>query len=139
MSQRSARYDWLVEWVNQQGPPRLTIRTNGEENGQLTINFLSQLAAFFSQPRYLNLVTMVILSNVFRVLTCQFSILNEPNMILLGAAPVDNWSKQAYAAMKQAGYNGTIVISDGFLPPSDFIGIFPQSQYPGYALAYRRL
>lgn len=53
-------------------------------------------------------------------------------MILLGAAPVDNWSKQAYAAARQAGYDGTIVISDGFLPPADFIGIFPEAQYPGY-------
>jgi hypothetical protein len=37
----------------------LTTRTNGEENGQLTIGFLTQLATFFSQPRYQNLVTMV--------------------------------------------------------------------------------
>jgi aryl-phospho-beta-D-glucosidase BglC (GH1 family) len=129
----------VVEWVNQRDLPILTCRTNGEENGQLTINFLSQLATFFSQPRYLNLVTMVLLSYVSRVLTCQFSILNEPNMILLGAAPVDNWSKQAYAAVRQAGYDGIIVISDGFLPPSDFIGIFPESQYPGYPLVCYRL
>jgi hypothetical protein len=53
-------------------------------------------------------------------------------MILLGAAPVNDWSKQAYAAVRQTGFNHTIVISDGFLPPSEFIGIFPEAQYPGY-------
>jgi hypothetical protein len=129
----------VVEWVNQHGLTGLRGRTDGEENAQLTINFLSQLAAFFSQPRYQNLVTMVMLCDFSGVLTCQFSILNEPNMILLGAAPVDNWSKQAYAAVRQAGYYGIIVISDGFLPPSDFIGIFPESQYPGYPLVCYRL
>jgi len=111
--------------------PNLTNRTNGEQNAQLTIGFLTQLATFFSQPRYQNLVTMVKGPYHERVIR-KFSILNEPNMILLGARPVNNWSKQAYAAVRQAGYNSTILISDGFLPPTDFIGIFPQSEYPGY-------
>jgi len=52
-------------------------------------------------------------------------------MILLGASPVDQWSQQAYKAVRNSGYNGTIVISDGFLPPDDFIGVFPQTTYPG--------
>jgi hypothetical protein len=52
-------------------------------------------------------------------------------MIRLGSAPVNQWTKQAYAAARQAGFNGSIVISDGFLPPSDFVGQFPQSDYPG--------
>jgi hypothetical protein len=53
-------------------------------------------------------------------------------MILLGASPVDQWSQQAYKAVRNNGYNGTIVISDGFLPPDDFIGVFSQATYPGY-------
>jgi len=52
-------------------------------------------------------------------------------MIRLGVAPVNQWSKQAYSAARKAGFNGTIVISDGFLPPADFVGQFPQSDYPG--------
>lgn len=52
-------------------------------------------------------------------------------MIRLGAAPVNGWSKQAYSAAREAGYQGTIIISDGFLPPADFIGQFPQSNYSG--------
>jgi hypothetical protein len=52
-------------------------------------------------------------------------------MILLGAAPVDDWTKQAYPAVRNNGFNGTILISDGFLPPADFIGVFPQADYPG--------
>ena len=38
---------------------RLNRRTDGDQNGQLTINFLKQLGTFFSQPRYVNIVTMV--------------------------------------------------------------------------------
>jgi len=52
-------------------------------------------------------------------------------MILLGSAVVDNWTKQAYPAVRNNGFNGTIVISDGFLPPVDFIEVFPQTTYPG--------
>jgi len=52
-------------------------------------------------------------------------------MVLLGAAPVNQWSKGAYAAARNAGFNGTIVISDGFLPPADFVNQFPQKDYPG--------
>jgi hypothetical protein len=53
-------------------------------------------------------------------------------MILLGASPVNQWSKQAYSAARTAGFNGTIIISDGFLPPADFVNQFPESSYPGY-------
>lgn len=64
----------------------------------------------------------------------KFSILNEPNMILLGAAPVDQWSKEAYSVVRDSGFNRSIIISDGFLPPTDFTGVFPQTTYPGYIL-----
>jgi len=53
-------------------------------------------------------------------------------MILLGAAVVNDWTKQAYTAVRDNGYNGSIIVSDGFLPPTDFVGQFPQATYPGY-------
>jgi hypothetical protein len=52
-------------------------------------------------------------------------------MILLGSAPVNQWTKEAYSAARTAGFNGIIVISDGFLPPADFVGQFPDTSYPG--------
>jgi hypothetical protein len=61
----------------------------------------------------------------------KYSILNEPNMIRLGLASVNEWTKQAYSAARKGGFDGSIIISDGFLPPADFVGQFPQSDYPG--------
>ena len=55
-------------------------------------------------------------------------------MLVLDPSLVDQWSQQAYTAVRNNGYNGTIVISDGFLPPSDFLEVFPQASYPGYLL-----
>jgi len=57
-SQWSPGNDWVAEWVIRTSH-NLTNRTNGEQNAQRTISFLTQLATFFSQPRYHNLVTMV--------------------------------------------------------------------------------
>jgi hypothetical protein len=53
-------------------------------------------------------------------------------MIRLGSAAVNQWTKEAYSTARQAGFKGTIVISDGFLPPADFVGQFPSNDYPGY-------
>jgi len=61
----------------------------------------------------------------------KLSILNEPNMILLGSDEVNLWSKGAYSAVRDSGFEGSIVISNGFLPPNDFIGEFSQKTYPG--------
>ena len=55
-------------------------------------------------------------------------------MIRLGSAAVNQWTQQAYSTARKAGYNGTIVISDGFLPPADFLGQFPSKDYPGIAI-----
>lgn len=52
-------------------------------------------------------------------------------MILLGADVVNAWSKQAYSAARTAGYKGYLIVSDGFLPTADFVGVFPQSDYTG--------
>jgi hypothetical protein len=52
-------------------------------------------------------------------------------MIRLGSASVNQWTKEAYSAARKGGFDGSIVISDGFLPPADFVGQFPQSDYPG--------
>ena len=52
-------------------------------------------------------------------------------MIQLGSDIVNQWSKDAYAAVRESGFTGSIIISDGFLPPADFIGQFSRANYPG--------
>jgi len=58
--QWSTRFNWLAKWVSV--PLKileLISSPNGTENAELTTGFLEQLATFFSQPRYKNIVTMV--------------------------------------------------------------------------------
>jgi hypothetical protein len=53
-------------------------------------------------------------------------------MIRLPSDSVNNWTIEAYEAVRQGGYTGSIIVSDGFLAPVDFVKKFPQSTYPGY-------
>lgn len=61
----------------------------------------------------------------------KFSILNEPNELILNPSTVNQWTIEAYSAVRKSGFKGSILISDGLLPPSDYIGLFPQTKYPG--------
>ena len=58
-SGRQGTIGWLNGYVFDQLCSNLS--TNGDSNAQATTTFTSQLAAFFSQPRYKNIVMMVYL------------------------------------------------------------------------------
>jgi glucan 1,3-beta-glucosidase len=62
----------------------------------------SQLATFFSQPRYRNVVTI-------------YGLVNEPKMIALPTQAVLDWTTQAISLVRKNGFNNTIVFGDGFL------------------------
>jgi glucan 1,3-beta-glucosidase len=82
----------IIGWLN---------GTDGDLNGQRTLDIHEQLATFFSQPRYKNVVTM-------------YGLVNEPKMIVLDADKVIAWTSKAHAVVRKAGYQGYIIFGDGF-------------------------
>lgn len=107
----SGRQD-VVAWLN---------GTNGQTNGERTLEVHEQLATFFSQPRYRNIVTI-------------YGLVNEPRMTALNVTVVNNWTKQAYQLVQRSGFNGTIVYGDGFLGVDAWAGIFPEPEFPDLML-----
>lgn len=94
-----------------QGPIGWLNGTDGALNAQRSIDIHKQLAAFFSQPRYVGLVTM-------------YGLANEPKMIALDTASVVSWSSEAITAVRAAGLDTDviIVIGDGFLGLANWAG-----------------
>lgn len=92
----------VIGWLN---------GTDGTLNAQRTIDIHKQLGAFFSQPRYKNLVTM-------------YGLVNEPKMIALNTADVTTWSQNAIDALHGAGLSEdvVIVIGDGFMGLANWQG-----------------
>lgn len=82
-----------IEWMN---------GTDGAKNAQRTIDIHKQLATFFSQPRYKNIITM-------------YGLVNEPKMSALPENEFLDWSQQAIEAIRGQGYDGLLVMGDGFL------------------------
>ncbi|SMQ46023.1 unnamed protein product [Zymoseptoria tritici ST99CH_3D7] len=76
--------------------------TDGTLNGDRTIDIHKQLATFFSQPRYKNLVTM-------------YGLVNEPRMVELDSTAVITWTTSAFNAVRDSGFEGIIVFGDGFM------------------------
>ena len=76
--------------------------TDGQLNGQRTIDIHKQLAQFFTQERYKNIVTMI-------------GLVNEPKMTALDTDVVMNWSKNAINAIRGEGFDGLIIFGDGFM------------------------
>lgn len=91
-----------IGWLN--GP-------DGDLNGQRTLTMHGQLAEFFSQPRYRNIVTM-------------YGLVNEPRMIVLDADKVIKWTEQAYKVVRDKGYKGEIIFGDGFRGLATWKGAF---------------
>lgn len=79
--------------------------TDGALNAERTLAIHAQLATFFAQPRYANVVTL-------------YGVLNEPNMELLPPTSVLNWTTTALTQLRRSPLPNTIilVISNGFLP-----------------------
>ncbi|KAL7266206.1 hypothetical protein RUND412_011257 [Rhizina undulata] len=85
--------------------------TDGDANAQKTLDIHSQLATFFSQPRYKNVVTL-------------YGLVNEPKMIVLDAQRVIKWTEEAYSVVRNAGYEGKIIFGDGFRGLETWQGTF---------------
>ena len=76
--------------------------TDGALNGQRSLDFHKQLATFFAQDRYKNVVTM-------------YGLANEPKMISLPTSAVLEWTTNAIGVVREAGIKQAIVFGDGFL------------------------
>ncbi|KAL5604215.1 uncharacterized protein BROUX77_004401 [Berkeleyomyces rouxiae] len=87
---------------------------NGTEtamtNRQRSLDINKQLATFFAQDRYKNIIVF-------------YGLANEPGPSI----PTDDlvsWTKEAYDTVSQAGYAGTQVFSDGIRGVSAWNGLF---------------
>ncbi|CZT16552.1 related to glucan 1,3-beta-glucosidase [Ramularia collo-cygni] len=83
----------IIRWLN---------GTDGTLNGDRTIDIHKQLSAFFTQPRYKNIVTM-------------YGLVNEPRMVKLEESTVIAWTKAAAEAVRGNNFTGIIVFGDGFM------------------------
>jgi len=76
--------------------------TNGDQNGQRTLDVHHKLSVFFAQPRYKNVVTM-------------YGIVNEPRNVELDTDKVVAWTQKAIDQIRADGIKGIIVFGDGFM------------------------
>lgn len=93
-----------IDWLK--GP-------NGALNGERTIEIHKQLATFFSQPRYKNIVTL-------------YGLVNEPKMPAIGVSTVLDWYDKAIPTIQDAGYKNLIIMSEGFIPLENWAGKMQQ-------------
>ncbi|KPI40015.1 putative glucan 1,3-beta-glucosidase D [Cyphellophora attinorum] len=92
-----------INWIS--GP-------QGSLNAQRSLEIHEQLATFFSQPRYSNIITI-------------YGLVNEPKMIDLPMASVVDWNTQAVSVIRKAGLTRPYLpFGDGFLKLSDWQGEF---------------
>jgi len=85
--------------------------TDGDINAQKTLDIHNQMATFFAQPRYKNVVTM-------------YGLVNEPKMISLDADKVIVWTAKAHDVVRKAGYQGYIIFGHGFRVLDNWKGEF---------------
>lgn len=83
--------------------------TDGTLNAERTLEFHKQMATFFSQPRYKNIIAF-------------YGLCNEPKMTALKAQDVNEWSAKAYSVIREAGITAPIVFGDGFLGHKNWQG-----------------
>jgi glucan 1,3-beta-glucosidase len=85
-----------------QGMARWLNGTDGDLNGDRTIDVHKQVATFFAQPRYKNVVTM-------------YGLVNEPRMVELDPEAVIAWTSKATDTVQAANFTGVIIFGDGFM------------------------
>ncbi|KAA8917611.1 hypothetical protein TRICI_000212 [Trichomonascus ciferrii] len=100
-----------LQWLN---------GTRGGVFGNDTIELHAQLATFFSQERYKNIVTI-------------YGLVNEPNLIALDSERVIDWTKEAYDTVRER-FDNYIVYGDGFLGAENWKGVFNETEYPDLLL-----
>ena len=82
-----------INWLN---------GTDGALNGQRSLDLHTQIATFFAQPRYANIITI-------------YGLVNEPKMTELPLPAVVQWTTSAAQNVRKAGINCSIAFGDGFL------------------------
>lgn len=93
--------------------------TDGDLNAQRSLDIHNQLAQFFAQDRYKNIIAF-------------YGLVNEPKMVSLNTDDVVNWTVSAYEIVRQGGINANIVFGDGFLGLAHWQGKL--QNYPGLVL-----
>lgn len=93
--------------------------TDGTINAERTLEFHKQMATFFAQPRYKNIIAF-------------YGIVNEPKMTALKAQEVNQWTAKAYSVIREAGITAPLVFGDGFLGHKNWQGQL--SGMPGLVL-----
>ena len=76
--------------------------TDGDLNGQRSLDLHNQISTFFAQPRYKNVIAI-------------YGLLNEPKMTALQVASVLTWTTNAIDIVRKNGIQQTIAFGDGFL------------------------
>ena len=96
----------VIGWLN---------GTDGDLNAQRSLDVHNQLSQFFAQPRYKNVVTI-------------YGLVNEPKMIALPVATVNNWTSTAAGIVQGNGVTAKIAFGDGFLGLPKWQGQFTNLQ-----------
>lgn len=104
-----------------QGYPHWLNGTQGLVYGNESLALHQQLAQFFAQDRYKNIVTF-------------YGLVNEPKMQSLNDTLVIEWTGQAYDIVRQEGFQNNIVFGDGFLGEQAWAGVFNETRYPNMTL-----
>ncbi len=89
--------------------------TDGDLNGQRSIDIHNQLSTFFAQPRYANVIAI-------------YGLVNEPKMIALPTNTVLTWTTNAVNVVRKNGIKQTIAVGDGFLGLPKWQGKLPDVQ-----------
>ncbi|KAI9878331.1 MAG: hypothetical protein M1823_006972, partial [Watsoniomyces obsoletus] len=76
--------------------------TDGDKNGQRTLDVHHKLSVFFAQDRYKNVVTM-------------YGLVNEPRNVELDTAKVVAWTQKAITQIRKDNITAVIVFGDGFM------------------------
>jgi glucan 1,3-beta-glucosidase len=85
--------------------------TNGPTNAQRSLDIHKQLATFFAQDRYQNIVTV-------------YGLVNEPKMLVIPPSDVIAWNTQAVSVIRSAGITAHLAFGDGFLALTEWKGFF---------------
>ena len=85
-----------------QGPIGWLNGTDGDVNGQRSLDIHGQLSTFFAQPRYKSVVGI-------------YGLVNEPKMISLPTNVVLDWTTKAIDIVRKSGMTQLIAFGDGFL------------------------
>ncbi|PNY28199.1 glucan 1,3-beta-glucosidase D [Tolypocladium capitatum] len=86
--------------------------TDGQLNGNRSLEIHARLSQFFAQDRYQNIIT-------------HYGLVNEPRMTFLKTSDVIQWTKDAYSIVRKNGVKALVVFGDGFMGLNNWQGLMP--------------